>query len=363
MLIDIDPRFKKFYKRILSQIIPIHRYVHAKRLAKDVQSNIRWIIRPEFHASKDELVVLCTVRNGADYLRGFAEHHLKLGAKHLVFLDNGSTDGTADLAKSFGNRVTIVRCDLPYRQYQTSLKLWLSNRFGQGCWCLVADIDERFDFPFSDRIRLTDFLRYLNSYNYSGVLTPMVDLFSDGPISTWPESGNVEDECIWFDHSARLSVPIEPISQWLAGNRYASKDLRILIGGIRKEFFEVGRPMTKQALLFPSRGAVSITPHWTIRASFADVSCALLHYPFNRNFYERCVEIVKRNSHWKNSREYRIYLSKLTAAGGGFTFKKHTANRFENVNQLIGDRHLVVSETYRHYVKRLQKRRRNEGTA
>jgi hypothetical protein len=355
-LIDIGAGFKKFYKRVLSQIVPLHRYIHAKWLVRDVQSNIQWIVRPEYQASKDDLVVLCAVRNGADYLRGFAEHHLRLGAKHLVFLDNGSTDGTVDLARSFGEMVTIVRCDLPYSQYQTSLKLWLAQQFGQGCWCLIADIDERFDFPFSDRITLTDFLRYLNSYNYSGVLTPMVDLFSDGPMSTWPESANVERECIWFDHSARQSLPMEPISQWLAGNRYALKESKVLVGGIRKEFFQVGRPMTKQALLFPTRGAVSITSHWTIRASFADVSAALLHYPFNRDFHKRCVEIVQRKSHWKNSQEYLTYLSKLTETGDRLTFKKSTTKRFENVNQLIADGHLVVSETYLNYVEGLQKK-------
>jgi hypothetical protein len=321
---------------------------------KDVQSNIQWITHPVFHASENDLVVLCAVRNSAGYLQGFVDHHIRLGAKHIVFLDNGSTDETVSVARSYGEIITIVRCELPYSKYQTSLKLWLAQQFGQGCWCLIADIDERFDFPFSDRMTLTDFLRYLNLHNYSSVFTPMVDLFSDKPMSAWPDSLDVERECTWFDHSARISLPFEPFSQWLAGNRYASKELRILAGGIRKEFFEVGRPMTKQALLFPNRGAVSLTPHWTIRARFADVSCALLHYPFNRDFYERCVEIVQRNSHWKNSREYKLYLSTLTKAGGDFTFKKPTAKRLENINQLIDDGHIVVSDTYLRYVSELQ---------
>jgi glycosyltransferase involved in cell wall biosynthesis len=353
--IDFIEKVKKYYKPALTQTLPLHRYFRTKRFVRDVHSNIQWIASPALQASKDDMVVLCVVRNGADYLPGFVEHHLSLGARHLVFLDNGSTDRTADLARSFGEQVTVVRCDLTFSQYMTSMKLWLSKEFGKGCWCLIADIDERFDFPFSDRITLVDFLRYLNSYNYSGVLTPMIDLFADGPMSTWPASPNVERECIWFDHSNLQSLPMEPISQWLAGNRYASKELKLLIGGIRKEFFHVGRPMTKQSLLFPSRGAVPITPHWTIRASFADVSAALLHYPFNKDFYKRCVEIVQRNSHWKNSGEYRIYLSKLTEAGEQFTFKKPTSKRFENVNQLIADGHLVVSKNYLDYVEGLQK--------
>ena len=44
----------------------------------------------------DEVVVLVVVRDGRAYVRSFVEHYRALGAKHLVFLDNGSTDGTVE---------------------------------------------------------------------------------------------------------------------------------------------------------------------------------------------------------------------------------------------------------------------------
>lgn len=355
-IIDAGTGYKKYYKRILSQTLPLHRYIYTRWFARHVQSTIQWIVCPEFYASIDDLVVLCLVRNGAGYLKAFTDHYIKVGAKHIVFLDNGSTDETIDLAREYGPLVTVVRCTLPYSKYQTSLKYWLAKQFGQGCWCLIADIDERFDFPFSDRITLREFLKYLNHHNYTGVVTQMVDLFAEGLISSWPQTVDVERDCIWFDHTKRVALPFDGFSQRLAGNRYASRKVNLLVGGIRKDAFDIGRPMTKQALIFPGRGAVSITPHWTIHASFADVSCALLHYPFNRDFYEKCNEIVQRNSHWKNSKEYRSYLSVLTETGSEFTFKKPTAKRLENTNQLIDDGHIVVSETYCRYVEELQKK-------
>jgi Glycosyl transferase family 2 len=36
------------------------------------------------------------VRDGRPYVRSFVEHYSSMGVKHLIFLDNGSTDGTVE---------------------------------------------------------------------------------------------------------------------------------------------------------------------------------------------------------------------------------------------------------------------------
>ena len=43
----------------------------------------------------DEVIVLAVLRDGRAYVKSFVEHYRSLGAKHLVFLDNGSTCGAA----------------------------------------------------------------------------------------------------------------------------------------------------------------------------------------------------------------------------------------------------------------------------
>jgi glycosyltransferase involved in cell wall biosynthesis len=346
---------RNVYKSIIPRMTPVHRAILIPWLTKRIKSQTSWITEKKSAVyGQDELVVICVVRNGEGYIRNFIDHHIKLGASHIVFLDNGSTDRTVEIARGYCERVSVLSCSLPYGQYQTAYKHWLAKTFGHGCWCLVADIDERFDFPYSDRITLKDFLRYLNQHHYSGVVTQMVDLFSEGPIETWPELQNIESEAIWYDHSDRTSYTFDPISKLFDGNRYASSDITILTSGIRKAVFDFTRPLTKQMLFFPDRGAYPITSHWVMHARFADVSCALLHYPFDRGFRKRCEEIVRRKSHWKQSGEYRIYLSKLIEAGGDFILKKPTAKRFENINQLIADGHIVVSDVYLQYVDELQ---------
>src|SRR5215204_5426789 len=86
----------------------------------------------------DELVVLVLLRNGRPYIKPFIEHYFSLGVKHIVFLDNGSTDGT------------VLRSRLPFKKYNITLKQYLVERFGRGRWTLNADIDELFEYPYSD---------------------------------------------------------------------------------------------------------------------------------------------------------------------------------------------------------------------
>jgi hypothetical protein len=141
----------------------------------------------------DELVVLCLVRNGRPYVRSFVEHHLALGVKHLIFLDNGSTDGTVKALRNYEN-VTVLRTMLPFKEYQISMKQYLFERFGQRRWSLYADIDELFDYPYSEIISLRSLLRYLNQGSYTAVVAQMLDMFPEEPLSD--TAALVEDETL-----------------------------------------------------------------------------------------------------------------------------------------------------------------------
>src|SRR5436853_513430 len=68
-----------------------------------------------------ELITLTVVRNGRLHIKSFVEHHIALGVKHLVVLDNGSDDDTVARLCSY-ERVTVLRCDLPYSRYENALK-------------------------------------------------------------------------------------------------------------------------------------------------------------------------------------------------------------------------------------------------
>jgi len=94
-----------------------------------------------------------------------------MGVKHFVFLDNDSTDRTLEMLCAQAEDVTVLQTKVPYNNYENTMKRYLAQTFSAGRWNLCADIDELFDYPFSESLRLCDFLGYLNNNNYTAVVT------------------------------------------------------------------------------------------------------------------------------------------------------------------------------------------------
>ena len=70
------------------------------------------------------------------------------------------------------------------------MKRYLAERFSTGRWNPCADIDELFDYPFSERLSLDDFLGYLNANKYAVVVAQMLDMFSDLPLTELQSRAN-----------------------------------------------------------------------------------------------------------------------------------------------------------------------------
>src|SRR4028119_482674 len=140
---------------------------------------------------EDELIVVCLVRDGRPYVNSYVEHYLSLGAKHIFFLDNGSTDGTVEALKNYDDNVTVLRSTLPYKNPKGGLggtevlfKHYLIGRFGEkDRWILCADIDELFDYPYSDVVGLGSLLGYLKAKSCAAVAAHMLDMFPEEPLS------------------------------------------------------------------------------------------------------------------------------------------------------------------------------------
>ena len=132
--------------------------------------------------SSNEAVVTCVVKNGEFYIESFIKHYSQMGFRHIFFLDNGSSDQTVSIAQRHMN-VSVCKSDLPIGAHQAYFKKYLARKSAKGGWCLDADIDEFFDYPFSNVIGLREFLDYLNRRRYTAVITQLLDMFSDKPLS------------------------------------------------------------------------------------------------------------------------------------------------------------------------------------
>jgi hypothetical protein len=290
----------------------------------------------------NELVVICVVRNGALHIKSFLNHYRSLGVRHFVFLDNESEDGTLGILTSAGDNVTVLRTSAPYQAYENTMKRFLARRFCSGRWCLCADIDELFDFPYSTRMPLNELLRYLNHYRYNSVITQMLDMFSDTPLMLLRSTPDDDIRSTYrhYDISAvRRSPYMFPVP-----------DARIQMhrGGIRKKLFGTDNGLTKISL-FRMDGELKpfLLWHHARNAKIADVSCVLLHYPFVSSFASKVHEAVKSGRYgFFTSDEYSAY-SHALSRNPGLQLLTETAATLASVDDLIESEFIVVSDHYR----------------
>jgi hypothetical protein len=292
------------------------------------------------------LIVTCVVRNGSIYLKSYVEHYSSLGVKHIVFLDNGSTDDTIERASAFEN-VTVLSADVPYSLYENLMKDYLSRRFSSGRWNLCADIDELFDYPGSEVVGLAAFLRHLDARGFTAVVAQMLDLFSDSPLSRLSsEPGeDLKAKYVFYDLSEIEKVPY----RW---SQLSSGDVKMHFGGIRKTLFGTRNGLTKAALVFVGPGIRLFCDwHHAENAQVADFTCVLLHYPFNGSFLAKVKEAAETKRYGDvTSDEYDGYWKRLSNEPD-LSLCLETARRYEATSTLLEEGFLVASPAYLEWVR------------
>ena len=296
---------------------------------------------------RDELLVITVVRNGQLYVRSFMEHYRALGAVHCVFLDNGSADDTVDALCSFPN-TTVLQTDAPYRKFENTLKRYLAERFSGGRWNLCADIDELFDYPFSDRLSLQHFLRYLNAHGFTAVVTQMLDMFSEESLA---DVRSTPDDRLWekFTHYD-VSAMDRPPYEWVDRPR---DDIRMHWGGIRRRVFGTGNGLTKTALVLMN-GKVKpfIEWHHVVGGVTADVTCLLRHYPFVGGFVDKVRDAVRTGRYGTTTTDEYVAYANALEANPNLTLMSESARILTGLEPLLDEGFLVVSDDYRRWTER-----------
>jgi len=223
----------------------------------------------------DEVLAISIVRDGEAHIRSFIEHHLAIGVRHIVLLDNGSVDRTVEVARGY-DAVSVFHTDATYHRWENVMKRHLARRFSTGRWNLMVDVDERFDYPFSDVLPLRDLVGYLNRHDYTALVAHMVDRFPDAELAAFGGAvdGDIEDAHAYFDLSAvrprayRWGTPDDP-------------RIREYKGGVRHALFGVDCGLTKAPLVRVDRDVhLFVGWHHTRNARIADLDSVLWHFPF-----------------------------------------------------------------------------------
>jgi len=300
----------------------------------------------------NEFIVTCVVKNGESYIRSFVDHYFSLGAKHIVFLDNNSTDNTVPIACEYKN-VTVLKCGLSDVRYFYEFKRYLIKRFCRGRWCLWADIDEFFDYPFSDAISMNLFLKYLNQNNYTAVVVQMLDMFSDEirDQSKIDNDENIKKFYPYYDISCIEKLDYCFSKKYAKNNIPSNREIKFYRGGIRKTLFNVSNYLTKHPLVLMNRRiklvASTLGSHFVNNAHCADVTCVFYHYVFE-DLHNKSMRYLKERWGWLP--QYENYVDAFMK-NPRLNPRQETSKELKNVNDLVKNGFLVVSENYLEYIR------------
>jgi hypothetical protein len=273
-----------------------------------------------------------------------------MGFRHIFLLDNGSTDNTVSVAKRYKN-VSVCTSYLPIEANQAPFKAFLARTCSEGGWCLDADIDEFFDYPFSAEVRFRDFLRYLNQNGSSAVVTQLLDMFSDQPLAHLPVTPGQRLHEVYKFYDLSDVSPVDYSNADLAhkfgrDNQITNAETALYFGGIRKTLYGNNCLLTKHSLFRPQHVELFPHVHFMNRARLADVSCIMRHYKLTST----ALELAEQNKDGfvGNGKGYQDFIQFLSTHPDSPIETQHPV-RFERTEDLLASGFVFCSTSFKDY--------------
>ncbi|MGO7179542.1 glycosyltransferase family 2 protein [Rhizobium brockwellii] len=256
-------------------------------------------------------VVICVIRDEVHRLAFFLQYYRDLGIEHFICIDNGSTDGTAELLSSFED-VSLVSAHGSYKAARFGND-WINeviNRHCQEKWVLYVDADEFLVYPHCDTRPIDQLTAYIDSVGGRSLRAVMVDMYSQHPVleNVCEPGRNPLEVCNLFDRSGYVS-------------HFDRRSRTIWIkGGVRgrvyfKERLWDGPALNKIPLVYVGGERLFLrSSHqvWPLSLNLGDmrgalgVSGALLHFKFLSTFVHKVADAAHRSQH---TDEYTVYSS------------------------------------------------------
>lgn len=265
--------------------------------------------------AKSDILAFAVIRDEAERLPYFLEHHRQLGVRHFLVVDNGSQDGGDRWLAGQGD-VSLWTTGDSYRASRFGLD-WVNSllmRHGSGHWCLTLDADELLVYPDHDRSDLRALTAWLEARGAEAMAAMMVELYPKGPLSAaYHTAGQNPVEVLpYFDPQGydRTEMP-----------RYRHVSIR---GGPRRRVFFADQPdlaphLHKVPLIrWHWRYAYLSSTHLALPARLnagflrPDLPTgALLHTKFMPRVLERSEQERQRAEHFTHPDRYGAYYDGL----------------------------------------------------
>ncbi|MEJ2017699.1 MAG: glycosyltransferase family 2 protein [Maritimibacter sp.] len=218
----------------------------------------------------DAILAFTTIRNEAHRLPYFLSHYRALGVSHFFFVDNMSSDGSAEMLAGEPD-VSIWQTGASYKASRFGMDWlgWLLMHYGRRHWCLTVDADEILVFPHYPARDLRDLTLWLDAQSIPAFGALMLDMYPKGPLGEVPYQAGDDpfDTLCWFDNgpwTIRRQRPMQNL--WLQG-------------GVRERAFFAKNPRRG-----PTLNKLPLI-RWNLRYSYVNSTHSMLPSRLN-NAYE-----------------------------------------------------------------------------
>lgn len=320
-----------------------------------LKTSLRQIHGPrQFDLGRDDVVVVALVKDGAFYLDAFFDHYRALGARHFVFIDNGSRDRTVARIKSEEGTV-ILRSTLLVKAYESEFRRQGAQSFARNHWVLYADVDELFEFEGRDALGLSGLVRYMTAQGYTALMAQMLDMFPRGSIQSYARANYAKaiaeyryydlTQIVRYDYDAYDAIAF---SYFMRTNTTSNDDLKFMFGGVRKKLFGEMCCLTKHPLVFVDDTTwPNPHPHVAGHVRVADFSAVIKHYKFTDDPFARDLQTLRHGTLTHGENKLRL---EVIAATPDISFYSDAAQEWAGVDTLYEQGFLIRSPVFGRFV-------------
>jgi hypothetical protein len=299
-----------------------------------------------------EIRLFAIMRNESLRLAHFLHYYKSLGVDRFFLLDNDSSDDSASIGIDTPD-VHVFKTLDDYRNHWIWMEYML-EKFGNGHWCLVVDIDELFYYPAAESLSIKDLCKYMEGINETSIKALLLDMYSTEAIPDikYENGGNPLDIVSCFDKDYQnLKFPF-----------YNRKKLEYyyfdtFTGGMRDRVFGKSTPPTilsKVPLFKNVKGTyLSQGMHAISGSRLSSLQAVVFHTKFLSDFISEVKEECIREQHYGGAFYYKIFKKKIDE-NPELNFHFEGSVKFKDSQQLIDLGMMKTTDAFEKYIEKIQ---------